>query len=273
MPDYCGGWIRKVAIQPRTYYIRDEVVEHADRAEVVSRRENEGAIRKLEREIKVILRDSIAKEKQLTEAMSQIEHVKAQIQGLDKKERERRKKHLTAVTQTPAPPATPTQDAATDPPPAPPVIPRTYATVATQASLPRSTTNSVSTITDPQTNQPPPTRWVQSRNPEPANKGGKGKGKGKEKQAPLGISPTQGRAVVLHAAPTKYKVGQMRRWIGEDNKGKAQVMGIRWLIQENRREGKQASSLVIYLKERIDLNIGLRMGRKFFRITEYDCDR
>ena len=81
LSDYCGGWIRGVAVQPRTYYTRDEVVEYANQAEAVSRREKEGDIRKLEKEIKVILRDSIAKEKQLTEAMSHIEHLKAQIQG------------------------------------------------------------------------------------------------------------------------------------------------------------------------------------------------
>jgi len=87
-------------------------------------------------------------------------------------------------------------------------------------------------------------------------------------------APPQARAVVLHAAPTKYKPGQMRRWIEEDNKGTgAQILGIRWLTQEHRRVGKLASSLVIYMKESIDLNQGLRMGRKLFRTTGYDWDR
>ncbi|RPB18908.1 hypothetical protein L211DRAFT_899508 [Terfezia boudieri ATCC MYA-4762] len=69
---------------------------------------------------------------------------------------------------------------------------------------------------------------------------------------------TQARqAVVLHAAPTKYKPGLMRRWIEEDNKT-AQIQGIRWLL---RRIGKLASPLVIYMTETIDLTHGLRMGR------------
>ncbi|RPB18387.1 hypothetical protein L211DRAFT_843674, partial [Terfezia boudieri ATCC MYA-4762] len=54
------------------------------------------------------------------------------------------------------------------------------------------------------------------------------------------------QAVVLHAAPTKYKPSLMRKWIEEDNKN-AQIKGIRWLLLEGRRVGKAASSLVIYL--------------------------
>ena len=53
MSDYCGGWIRGVAVQPRIYYTRDEVVEYINRAEAVSRREKEGDIRKLEKGIKI----------------------------------------------------------------------------------------------------------------------------------------------------------------------------------------------------------------------------
>ena len=56
LSDYCGGWIRGVAVQPRTYYTKDEVVKYAKRSEAVSRREKEGDIRKLEKEIKAILR-------------------------------------------------------------------------------------------------------------------------------------------------------------------------------------------------------------------------
>jgi len=77
---------------------------------------------------------------------------------------------------------------------------------------------------------------------------------------------------VLHTTPTKYKPGEMRRWVEEDNRG-IQILGIRWLIQEHRRAGKLASSLVIYMKEKINLNHGLRMGRRIFRTTEYDWKR
>ena len=64
----------------------------------------------------------------------------------------------------------------------------------------------------------------------------------------------------------------MRRWLEEDNKG-TQILGIRWLLQEPRRVGKVASSLVIYLRDAIDINFGLRMGRKILRATQYDWQR
>ena len=65
----------------------------------------------------------------------------------------------------------------------------------------------------------------------------------------------------------------MRRRIEEDNRGKAKILGIRWLVRQDRRTGRSASSLVIYMKNMIDLNKGLRMGRRIFRTTEYDWDR
>jgi len=60
---------------------------------------------------------------------------------------------------------------------------------------------------------------------------------------------TQARAIVLHAAPEKYEPGQMHCWIEEDNKGEAQILGIRLLTQEHRRTGKLAPLLVTYMKE------------------------
>ena len=51
------------------------------------------------------------------------------------------------------------------------------------------------------------------------------------------------------------------------------ILGIRWLLQETRRTGKAASSLVIYLKEGININKGVRMGRRIFRTTQYDWER
>ncbi|KAF8446582.1 hypothetical protein BGX38DRAFT_1270963 [Terfezia claveryi] len=102
------------------------------------------------------------------------------------------------------------------------------------------------------------------------------KGKGRLAPPPeiISPSPTLARTMVLHAAPTKFKPGQMRRWIEEDNKlTGVQILGIRWLTQEHRRAGKMASSLVIYMKDRINLDQGLRMGRRFFRTTVYDWNR
>ena len=45
--------------------------------------------------------------------------------------------------------------------------------------------------------------------------------------------------------------GTMRKWIEEDNKS-MNILGIRWLLKEDRR-GKAASSLVIYLKDMIEV--------------------
>ena len=87
-------------------------------------------------------------------------------------------------------------------------------------------------------------------------------------QGPL----VQARTIVLHGAPTRYKPGQMRCWIEEDNKN-ITVLGIRWLLQEPRRTGKVASSLVIYMGETININKGVRMGRGVFRTTQYDWER
>ena len=81
--------------------------------------------------------------------------------------------------------------------------------------------------------------------------------------------PVQARTIVLHGAPTRYKPGQLRRWIKEDNND-IEVLGIRWLLQEPRRAGKAASSLVIYLGEIINISKGVRMGRRAFRTTQYD---
>jgi len=82
--------------------------------------------------------------------------------------------------------------------------------------------------------------------------------------------PTTTRALVMHAAPLKYKPGTMRRWIEEDNKG-VKILGIRWLLREDRR-GKVASSLVIYMSDLMEVT-KLRMGRRLFRTTSYDWDR
>jgi len=39
------------------------------------------------------------------------------------------------------------------------------------------------------------------------------------------------------------------------------------------RIGKLASSLVIYLGEKVNINQGIRIGRKILRTTEYDWGR
>ncbi|KAF8415301.1 hypothetical protein BGX38DRAFT_1281392 [Terfezia claveryi] len=122
----------------------------------------------------------------------------------------------------------------------------------------------------------PPPEESQSSTPPPGSQ--KGKAPGDPEQSKNCATPRSARssdppmrtgAVVFHAAPSKYKPGLMRRWIEEDNKG-VQIVGIRWLLQEGRRVGKLASSLVIYLAHSIDSTRGLRMGKRIFRTTDYN---
>ncbi|KAF8453213.1 hypothetical protein BGX38DRAFT_1141655 [Terfezia claveryi] len=179
----------------------------------------------------------------------------------------------------------------------------TQTTPPTLAQKP--TTNSVSTNTDhspakqvvkPKEKIAPPPEESQSSTPPPGSQKGKAppetrsKGKGRLAPPPEITSPSSPKlaktvqpprsarssdppmrtgAVVFHAAPSKYKPGLMRRWIEEDNKG-VQIVGIRWLLQEGRRVGKLASSLVIYLAHSIDSTRGLRMGKRIFRTTDYN---
>jgi len=62
----------------------------------------------------------------------------------------------------------------------------------------------------------------------------------------------------------------MRRWVEDDNKG-MKIVGIRWLLREDRR-GQEASSLVTYMRDPVEVR-SLRMGRRLFRTTVYDWDR
>ena len=62
----------------------------------------------------------------------------------------------------------------------------------------------------------------------------------------------------------------MRQCIEDDNKGSIRILAIRWLLTEQRRAGKLASSLAIYLEDNIDINKGVRMGRRVHRTTQYN---
>ena len=194
--------------------------------------------------------------------------------------------HVTNMTETEEVTGTITEGSTqTDAPPPPPS--RSYAEAATQAT------------------PPPPTQGATPK-PQP-RKGTKGKGKAtgsttqqvqpalhvhpdraalisrppanttpvsptRTPKRPPPARPAQSKTIVLHSAPTTYKPGQMRRWIQEDNKG-VTILGIRWLLHETRRMGKAASSLVIYLKEGININKGVRIGRRIHGTTQYDWDR
>ena len=108
----------------------------------------------------------------------------------------------------------------------------------------------------------------------------KGKGKEIERGSPAARLPrqpstpsatvAQAQAVVMHAAPLRYKPGTMRQWIEEDNK-EVEVMGIRWLTRGH-SPGKRASALVIYLQSAVEIG-RLTMGRKSYYTEKYDWDR
>jgi len=57
----------------------------------------------------------------------------------------------------------------------------------------------------------------------------------------------------------------------EDNTGIG-VMGARWLLSENRRRGKKASSLVIYTKSTEEI-AAMRLGGRRFLTEKYDWNR
>ncbi|KAF8455010.1 hypothetical protein BGX38DRAFT_1267618 [Terfezia claveryi] len=167
--------------------------------------------------------------------------------------------HRDSTTQTPPPP----------PPPTPPV--RTYAEAAIQASVPqplppvRTFAKAAVQASAPQETKTPPASPPAA--PPAASV---------PKAPPVVPTPTppqpavavRTRAIVFHAAPTHRKPGEMARWLEEDNKG-VKVAGVRWLLQEGRRLGKAASSLVIYLTTPVSPG-KLRMGRKCFRTTSYE---
>ena len=76
------------------------------------------------------------------------------------------------------------------------------------------------------------------------------------------------QAVVMHAAPLRYKPGTMRRWMEEDNRG-VKIMGIR--LTREQKPGKVASSLVIYMKSAVEMG-KIHMGRKLFYTTRCDSE-
>jgi len=98
------------------------------------------------------------------------------------------------------------------------------------------------------------------------------KGKGEQRTSHTHPSPPSPQfAVVLHAVPTKFKLGEVHRWLEEDNKYLS-IAGARWLLTKDWRGGKSHSSVVLYLQDPT-IASSLRLGRKSLRITTYDWDR
>jgi len=100
-----------------------------------------------------------------------------------------------------------------------------------------------------------------------------GRRRGRAEKPTIGSQHDQpyAQAIVIHGVPVRYKPGMTGRWIQEDNTG-IEVMGVRWLLSEDRRRGKEASSLVIYTKSTKKIT-AMRLGGKFFSTEKYDWNR
>ena len=67
----------------------------------------------------------------------------------------------------------------------------------------------------------------------------------KEKEAGV-----MAKAVVVHGVPTYWRINGVANCIGRIM---GKVIGVRWLVGEKRREGKAASSVVVYLQNEVFL--------------------
>ena len=163
----------------------------------------------------------------------------------------------TEGTQTSAPPLMKSDGTQTPAPPLPPAN-----SVSTQTTPPPAGTYAEAVT---QTQSPPVKKGKPSANQRPPPPQ---KGKGKEPPSPPKDKPQSPRpprrhqqttkATVVRALPTKYKVGELRRWLHEDNKDIA-ITGARWLLTDDRRTGKTHSSLVLYLADPTEITPRLRM--------------
>jgi len=183
----------------------------------------------------------------------------------------RRKPTRDVASQT-APPEKPVANSVSTQTPTAPA--RTYAAAAVQATPPTRRQEHQATPPKHRKSQERERRAQQGARQPPTTPKTPIRPPGRARPPPAAPatkgSPSATRALVMHAAPLKYMPGTMRRWIEEDNKG-VKILGIRWLLKEDRRE-QVASSLVIYLKDPVE-STRLRMGRRLFRTTVYDWDR
>ncbi|KAI5788545.1 hypothetical protein DFH27DRAFT_573492, partial [Peziza echinospora] len=81
----------------------------------------------------------------------------------------------------------------------------------------------------------------------------------KEREKEKSAAPAQAamaKAVVIHAIPTSWNVG----WVANTVGGRlGSVIGVRWLLGASRREGKTASSVVVYLQNSVLVGNGARI--------------
>ncbi|KAF8454880.1 hypothetical protein BDZ91DRAFT_852897 [Kalaharituber pfeilii] len=80
--------------------------------------------------------------------------------------------------------------------------------------------------------------------------------------------------LVIHGVALRRELGNVRRWLSEDNKDMPKITGIRWLRKKDILvgEGKKTSSVVVYLEEEIGKDT-VRLGGKWLKASQYESER
>ena len=75
-------------------------------------------------------------------------------------------------------------------------------------------------------------------------------------------------AVIIHGVPTNWKINGVADCTGRIM---GEVIGVRWLLGERRREGKVASSVVVYLQNEVFLGLEayIKMSGKRLSVVAY----
>ena len=72
---------------------------------------------------------------------------------------------------------------------------------------------------------------------------------------------TMAKAVVVHGVPTNWRINGVADCVGRIM---GEVIGVRWLLGKKKREGKTASSVVVYLE-----NEYMKMSGKRHSVVAY----
>ena len=96
---------------------------------------------------------------------------------------------------------------------------------------------------------------------------------------PTQATPTSGhlaRAFVVHGVgchgPWQARIQEVERAFGRKGEG---VIGVRWLLQQHRRQGKAFSSLVVFLKRAVGTaeSMYVKMRGRKHMVEEYEWGR
>ncbi|KAF8457090.1 hypothetical protein BDZ91DRAFT_800682 [Kalaharituber pfeilii] len=91
------------------------------------------------------------------------------------------------------------------------------------------------------------------------------------------LLPQSGRAIVVHGIAVTKKLGKVRDWMENTNPWMGKIVAARWLVKKERREGKKASSIVIYLEGEVESDsqtpAKVRLSGKWYDSCLYDWDR